>query len=323
MSVRPVRLLALATLALVAATPAAFAQNSECAPFALHPQARNVCNAAVDGTRTFLPLAGGLVAGGNPVMGRGGALGGFGHATVTLRANAGSISVPSLAFDGSGTTVEQEDEIVFPAPLVEASVAVWGGLPGGLLAIDALGSAVLLPDEIDDLRVDPDAASIGSVALGLGYGARVGILPGRGLVPSLSLSVMRRSVPRVQYGSIGKGDDYSYSVDLAATSVRLVAGSRFGPLAVAAGLGRDRYTGDAVVRFRDPLAVAVVGEAALELNESRTILFADAGLSLGLVALVGEIAWQSGTDENLATTFEGFDPAQGMVFAGLGLQVGF
>ena len=134
---------------------------------------------------------------------------------------------------------------------------------------------------------------------------------------------MRRSVPRVQYGDTGAGDDYSYSVDLAATNLRLVAGSSFGPLAVAAGIGRDWYTGDAIVRFRDPATVAVIGEAALELDESRTMLFADAGLSLGLVALVGELGWQSGTGADLETTFEGFDPEDGMVFGGLGLQVGF
>jgi hypothetical protein len=316
-------LLPIAVLVLAAGPSAGLAQNRECAPLVLQPQARNVCNAAVDGTRTFHPLAGGLVSGGNPVIGRAATLGGFGHAALTVRANAGSISVPDLEFDGTSTTVEQEDEIVFPAPLVEAAVGIWRGLPGGLLAVDALGSALLLPDEIDDLHVDPDAASIGGVALGLGYGARLGIFPGSGLIPAVSLSVMRRGIPRVQYGDIGAGDDYSYSVDLAATSVRLVAGSTFGPLAVAAGVGRDRYTGDALVRFRDPATAAVIGEAELELDESRTMLFADAGLSLGLVALVGEVGWQSGTDADIATTFEGFDPEEGMVFAGLGLRVGF
>ena len=134
---------------------------------------------------------------------------------------------------------------------------------------------------------------------------------------------MRRAVPRVRYGDVSGGDDYSYSVDLTATSVRLVAGTRLGPVDLAAGIGRDKYTGDALIRFRDPLAVAVVHEAALELDESRTVLFADAGVSFGLVALAGELGWQSGTDDDLATTFEGFDPDEGMLFGGLGLRVGF
>lgn len=315
-------LLALVALAVLGAAPAV-AQNRECTAFQPSPQAFNVCNAAVDGTRIFHPLAGGLVSGGNPVIGRGGTLGGFGHAAFTLRANVGSIPLPSLEFDGGSTTVEQEDEILFPAPLVEAAVGVWGGLPGGLLAVDALGSALLLPDDIDELRVDPDATSIGDLALGLGYGVRVGLFPGRGPVPAVSLSLMRRNVPRVQYGDVAAGDDYSYSVDLTATNIRLVAGSAFGPLAVSAGIGRDTYTGDAEIRFRDPLLVAVVGEADLELDESRTMLFADAGLSLGLVTLAGELGWQSGTDEDLATTFEGFDPEEGMLFGGLGLRVSF
>ena len=323
---RPIILVRAAGFAAIAALggPAAVAaQNSECAPFALNPQARNICNAAVDGTRAFHPLAGGLVSGGNPDLGRGGALGGFGHGAVTVRANAGSISVPSLEYDGTGTTVEQEDEIVFPAPLLEAAVGVWKGLSGGLLAVDLLGAALLLPDDIDDLTVDPDATSFGGVAIGLGYGARIGILPARGVVPGLSVTLMRRHVPRVQYGDVEAGDDYSYAVDLAATGVRLVAGSTLGPVALAAGVGRDRYTGDALVRVRDPLGTTLVGEAELELDASRTILFADAGLSLGFVALVGELGWQSGTDEPLETTFEGFDPEAGMVFGGIGLRVGF
>jgi hypothetical protein len=312
-----------ALVGLVVAASGAAAQNPECTPFGASQQARNVCNAAVDGTRTLHPLAGGLVSGGNPVIGRAGTLGGFGHAAFTLRANAGSISVPSLDFDGGSSTVPQEDEIVFPAPLLEAAVGVWQGLPGGMLGVDVLGSAVLLPDGIDDIHIDEDARSIGSVALGLGYGARVGIFPGQGLVPALSLSVMRRDVPRVQYGDVPAGDDYSYSVDLTATNVRLVAGTSFGPVAVAAGIGRDKYTGDARIRFRDPLAIAVVHEADIELDESRTLLFADAGVSFGLVALVGELGWQSGTDDDLETTFEGFDPEEGMVFGGVGLRVGF
>jgi hypothetical protein len=313
----------LVALLLGAAAAPAAAQNPECTRFQPSPQAFNVCNAAVDGTRTFHPLAGGLVSGGNPVIGRAGTLGGFGHASFTVRANLGSISLPSLEFDGSSSTVEQEDEIVFPAPLVEAAVGVWSGLPGGLLAVDALGSAVLLPDDIDELSVDPDATSIGDLALGLGYGVRVGLLPGRGLVPAVSLSVMRRSVPRVQYGDVATGDDYSYAVDLTATNLRLVAGSAFGPLAVSAGVGRDTYTGDALIRFRDPLLIAVIGEADLELDASRTMLFADAGLSLGLVTIAGELGWQSGTDDDLATTFEGFDPEEGMLFGGFGLRVSF
>ena len=315
-------LLAVAALVSVAAAPAV-AQNPECARFQPSPPAFNVCNAAVDGTRTFHPLAGGLVSGGNPVIARGGTLGGLGHAAFTVRANLGALSLPSLEFDGGSTTVEQEDEIVFPAPLVEAAVGLWGGLPGGLLAVDALGSALLLPDDIDELSVDSDATSIGDLALGLGYGVRVGLFPGRGLVPAVSLSLMRRNVPTVRYGDVAAGDDYSYAVDLTATNLRLVAGTSFGPLAVSAGVGRDTYTGDAEIRFRDPLLVAVVGEADLELDESRTMLFADAGLSLGLVTLAGELGWQSGTDEDLATTFEGFDPEEGMLFGGVGLRVGF
>ena len=89
-----------------------------------------------------------------------------------------------------------------PAPVVEAGLGIWPGLSGGLLAVDVLGSATLLPTGLDKLSVDPNATKIGDLALGIGYGVRVGVLKGSFPIPSISVSAMRRTIPRVLTGSV-------------------------------------------------------------------------------------------------------------------------
>jgi hypothetical protein len=307
--------------ALALATPA-LAQNSECSAYVSN--ARYVCDAAVDGTRAFHPIAGILVSGGNPTIGSAGTLGGLGHASMTLRANAVNIVLPDVGYTGSSSTVPAGDKLFAPAPLVEGSLGLYKGMPSGLLAVDLLGSAQLLPaNQIDNFSVDPDARRIGDIALGLGYGARIGLLKEMGPLPAISVSVMRRDIPRITYGDIDGGDQFSYAVDLNATNLRLIASKRLMVLDLAAGIGWDKYTGDATIRFRDPITLVAQPDIPLELNNSRALGFINAGINLSAVRLTGELGYQAGKDQNLSSDFEDFDTTKGKLFAGLGLRVGF
>jgi hypothetical protein len=298
------------------------AQTDACGPYA--GTTRRVCDAAVDGTRAFHPVAGLLVSGGNPVLGTAGSLGGLGHVSITARANAARVVLPETGYDGSTSTVPASDELFAPVPLLEAAAGIYGGLPSGLLAIDALGSAQLLPtDQLDNLAVSQGARRIGDVALGLGFGARVGILNELGPVPAVSVSLMRRDIPRLAYGDLDEGDQYRYAVDLHATNLRVVASKRLAIVDLAAGFGWDRYTGDATIQFRDPLTAVVQPAIELELDQTRALLFLDAGLDLRALRLVGEIGYQTGKDQELSTDFEDFDTTSGKVFASLGLRVQF
>ena len=82
-------------------------------------------------------------------------------------------------------------------------MGLYRGLSSGLLAVDGLFSATLVPTHaVDKLGVDSGATKLGSMALGLGYGVRIGIVRGLFPIPSLSVSVMRRSMPRVTYGRL-------------------------------------------------------------------------------------------------------------------------
>jgi hypothetical protein len=310
-----------AALVLVALTSPLAAQ-SECAGCSAN--AHRVCAAAVDGTRAFHPVLGVLVSGGNPTIGSAGALGGLGHAAVSLRANAVEVVLPDLSYNGSTATVPAGQKLFAPAPQVEGALGLFKGMSGGLLALDFLGSAQLLPtNQIDNLTVDGTARKVGSLALGLGYGARVGILREMGPLPAVSISIMRRDIPRITYGNVDAGDAYSYGVDLHATNLRLVASKQLLILSLAAGLGWDKYTGDAVIRFQDPITLTPQPDIPVALNSARGLAFVNAGLNLAVLRLTGEVGYQTGKDQNLGTSFEDLDATKGKFFAGLGLRMGF
>jgi hypothetical protein len=308
--------------ALISLTTMVHAQASECSDYS--GPAGRVCSAAVDGTRAFHPIAGLLVSGGNPVLGTANTQGGLGHFSVTARANAAHVVLPDVNYDGSTSTVPASDERFAPTPVVELAAGIYGGTSSGLLAVDFLGSAQLLPtDQIDHLTVESGARRIGDVALGFGYGARVGLVRESGPVPGVSVSVMRRDIPQLAYGDLADGDQYSYAVNLHATNLRVVASKQLAIVDVAAGLGWDKYTGDASVQFRDPVTSLVQTEIPFDLNQSRTLAFLDAGLDLSTVKLLGEVGYQGAKDQKLSTDFEEFDTTKGKFFAGFGLRMGF
>ncbi|HEV8304764.1 MAG TPA: hypothetical protein VGQ25_07395 [Gemmatimonadales bacterium] len=285
-------------------------------------QAQAACNTMVDATKAFHPLAGMIISGGNPALGTAATLGGFGHLSATLRVNAIKASLPNPD-SAARNPVPSSFDGYLPAPVVEAAVGLYRGTGGGLLSLDALGSAMLLPaSRVRGMTVDPDAPKIGDVALGIGYGARIGILRGSFPVPTVSVSVMKRHVPRVQFGDVNPptSDPADFSTDFDATTWRVVAGTRIVFADVAAGLGVDHYTSAARIHFFDGLATRTV---TLDLANTRQVLFLDAGLTAGLARLVVELGYQTGTDQSFSTTFADFDPKAGHVFWGAGLRVDF
>jgi hypothetical protein len=311
----------LAGLSAVALASPLLAQTPECSAYSGNSE--KVCAAAVDGTRAFHPILGMLVSGGNPTIGSAATLGGVGHASLTLRANASNVVLPDVDYTGSSSTVPG-DETLVPAPMVEGALGLYRGMSGGLFAVDLLGSALLLPTEqMNNFSVDADSRRVGNIAIGLGYGARVGIMRGTGPLPHISISAMRRDVPTIIYGDVAGGNTYGYSVNLHATNVRLIASKQVAVLDLAGGLGWDKYTGNAIIQFRDPITSTLQPNVPVSLNNSRILGFVDAGLSLSMVRLTGEVGYQGGKDQNLSTDFENLDTTQGKFFAGLGLRVSF
>jgi hypothetical protein len=312
------RSLAVILVSLLVAGRDLAAQEPQCQN--ANPQAQAACNTMVDATKAFHPLAGMIVSGGNPVVGAAGTLGGFGHFSGSLRFNAIKASLPNPD-SAAQSPVPSSFDGYLPAPVVEAAVGVYRGTGSGLLSIDALASAVLLPaSRVRGMSVDPDAPKIGEVALGIGYGARIGVLRGEFPIPTVSVSVMKRHVPRVQFGDVAAGDPADFATNFDAVNYRVVAGMRILFVDVAAGLGVDHYTSAARIRFFDGVATRTV---TLDLANTRQVLFLDAGVTAGLVKVVGELGYQTGTDQSFSTTFADFDPKAGHVFWGAGLRVNF
>src|SRR5256886_11423983 len=314
-----------ATIGLAALAAPLAAQEPQCAM--PDPNATAACNTAVDAMRAFHPLAGMIVSGGNPVLGTSGSLGGIGHLTITARVNAIRASLPNPD-SASQSRVPSSFHGAIPAPLVEAALGLVRGR-GGFLSVDALGSAVVLPtSRVSGLSVDSNAAHIGGAALGIGYGARVGILGGTFPIPALSVSWMHRTLPRIQYGNLGPafgtGDQFEFSMDLKADNYRAVASWKFVLVDLAAGLGVDHYSSSqTTIRFYDAVLPTSARTIVINPTNTREVLFADAGLSLAAVKLVAELGFQTGKDQGFATTFRDFDPKAGHVFGGIGFRFRF
>ncbi|HTD70709.1 MAG TPA: hypothetical protein VK647_09625 [Gemmatimonadales bacterium] len=291
------------------------------------PFATAACNTAVDGVRAFYPLAGMIVNGGNPVIGTAGSLGGLGHFALTARVNAIKAALPDPQA-GSQSPVPSSFNGAVPAPMVEAALGLFKGVGGGLLAVDVLGSALILPTGINDLTVDSGATHISDAALGFGYGVRVGVLNGGFPVPAVSVSWMHRTVPRLRYGTlgpiIGTGDDFEFTMDLTSDSYRAVAGWKLAVVDLAAGIGVDRYKSrDTNIRFHDAVTPTSVRTVVINPTNTRALVFVNGGLSLAVVKLVGEIGLQAGKDQSYFTQFSDFDPKAAHVFGGLGVRFGF
>ena len=287
--------------------------------------ATQACNTAVDAIRAFHPLAGMIVSGGSPALGSWGSLGGVGHISVTARVNGIKASLPNPD-STSATEVPSSFHGYLPAPVVEAAVGLVRGR-NGFLAVDALASALVLPTSgVSELSVESNATHIGGAALGIGYGARVGVLAGGFPIPAVSVSWMHRALPRIQYGTLGPalgtGEQFEFSMDLRADNYRAVASWKFALFDVAAGLGVDHYTSSQTnIRFHDgPTSVRTV---VINPSSTRELLFVDGGVNLAAVKFVAELGFQTGKDQSFATTFRDFDPKAGHAFGGVGIRFGF
>jgi hypothetical protein len=268
-----------------------------------------------------------IVNGGNPVIGTAGSLGGLGHFALTARVNAIKAALPDPQA-GSQSPVPSSFNGAVPAPMVEGALGLFKGVGGGLLAVDVLGSALILPTGINDLTVDSGATHISDAALGFGYGVRVGVLNGGFPVPAVSVSWMHRTVPRLRYGTlgpiIGTGDDFEFTMDLTSDSYRAVAGWKLAVVDLAAGIGVDRYKSrDTNIRFHDAVTPTSVRTVVINPTNTRALVFVNGGLSLAVVKLVGEIGLQAGKDQSYFTQFSDFDPKAAHVFGGLGVRFGF
>jgi hypothetical protein len=190
--------------------------------------------------------------------------------------------------------------------------------------VDVLLTGMYVPEiDEDDVSIrTPDGE------FRLGYGVRVGLLQETVGTPSVAVTYMRRKLPEVAIAA-QVGDDDSLSIDrtrVRADAWRVVAGKSLGILSVALGAGQDRYDTRAQISasVREG-GVRVTSGAPVPFSQelTRTTLFANLGLRLGIVMLVGELGRVSGGELATYNTFAGTSADAARTFASAGLRLGF
>lgn len=299
--------------------------------------ARDACQKALDLYSFMAPQLGVSITGGNAVIGGAGTLGGPGHFAIGVRANVIQGQLPRA--DGVQLDLTQPRSSNFAPreklgglPTADAAIGIFRGVNVGVTnvgGIDALVSAFYVPDVgLEQVRV-----STSGNALQLGYGVRVGVLQETSLVPGVSISYLRRDLPRVDiHASIGTADSVSVTGLKEKTSAwRLAASKGISLLGVTAGVGRDHYDSRAdASAFVAPrsiggiINVGFTGSVAQPSQElTRTNVFAGASLRLALVRLAAEVGRVSGG--SIAAPFNSFGNRRAddtYTYGSFGLRVG-
>ena len=201
---------------------------------------KSVCRAGYDALASVIPVASLGASGGNPSIGSAAGGRGFGDISITLRATYLRTVLPSTAFDGTTDTVPAARRLPVAVPSVEIRFGLLRkALPVGAATVDFLGSMIGVPKSATDyIRYSSDIRSLQGLALGFGYGIRIGVAP-KGPMPTVSLNVGRHDFPKFTVGDIGAGSQFAYTVAVSAINARLMVGRRFSGFEFTAGAGAD------------------------------------------------------------------------------------
>lgn len=336
-SVRIAAALAGAGLAAALTPEAAFAQvtSGTCTTSPAALSGADACRKALDLFAFVMPQVGVALSGGNPVLGEGGTLGGWGKRALSLRVTAvdGVLPKNSVPIAVTGGAVASEfgaARSAVPVPTAEAAVGIFAGLPAGLtnvLGVDALLGATYLPtvDE-NQLSLKPSSSNFAFT-----YGVRVGALQESSLVPGISVSYLRRKLPTTNVGYTPNDDELRIS-NLSSTSnaVRLTISKRIAVLGLSGGVGRDQIESTASMSgsVRETvLGAPVTASVALpnmRQQVTRNTAFVSASFGLAMLRVVGEVGWSSAGDtQGTLNTFGGHKANDGFRYGSLGLATRF
>lgn len=333
-------LLASALSASMAATAVAQGISPQCPPGTVvagipdrNRATQDACQQAIDLFKFMVPQLGIAMTGGNATLGQGGTLGGLGHFTLGIRGNVLRGSVPQVdraspATSSSGairrTNYPTKDQFL-GLPAVDASLGIFKGIPLGLTnvgGVDLLLSASYIPDvEADNVKIDTDSP------LKIGYGIRVGAIQESLLLPGVSVTYLRRDLPKATItGSTSGASVTVRDLDVETSAWRIVASKSLILFNIAAGVGQDNYDASTVVRGTVGPPVSPItqnsDEIKMEQELTRTNYFADVGFNFLLAKLVAEVGMVSG---GTIQTYNQFDtkPDKSRLYGSVGLRIGF
>jgi hypothetical protein len=319
-------------LALAAGATALPAQQFANCGGIMDPTAQDVCQKSQDIFAYMAPQLGTAMAGGNATLGQGGSLGGLGRFALGVRGNAVAGSLPQVedvqvsSTGPRADTYRTEDQYI-PFPAVDLAVGIFPGIELGVTrigGIDAIVNAFYATDyESEDVRL-----SVSGSKLKLGFGARIGVIEERGMLPGVSVTWLQRDLPTLGLAAtapseLGAGVEDTLGVEnfaMKTTALRIVAGKKLGILGVAVGAGQDKYESDAVLRGAH--GAEAVDAVPFAFDMTRTTLFADLMLNLKVFRIVGEVGQVSGGDVETFNQFTGTQADDSRLYGSIGLRFG-
>jgi hypothetical protein len=187
---------------------------------------------------------------------------------------------------------------------------------GGILALDLMASGQFVSG--------PSLKGFKGGILGAGGGARLGIIRESFTLPGVSLSVNRRFLQDTGMGGLLQGDAFSSNFDMDVTSLRAVVGKDVGGFGIQAGLGQDRYRGEASIAVWDAVEEVLRQSESSDLVTDRPIVFAGATYTILSFQLSMELGWAGGYDLSLpAAVGSGYDPDSSTVFGSVAGRLSF
>jgi hypothetical protein len=293
---------------------------------------QDACQKAIDTFRFLAPQLGIAITGGSATLGQGTALGGIGKFSIGVRANVIPGRIPRIdrvtpsPLGAAQTTYEVEDQAL-PFPTVDAALGIFPGLPMGssgakVLALDVIANLAYVPD-VNEENVSISATD-GSVKLG--FGARVGIIQEQGLAPGLGVSYLRRDLPRIDVVAEVNNDRLAVrSFEVESQAWRIMLQKTFSPVTFVLGAGRDRYNTAATADVEVTVAGVAIrsSDIAVSQNLNRDNVFADVGVNLSVVRLVGEIGYVRGGAINTYNQFGSSRADEAHPYGSLGIRVSF
>jgi hypothetical protein len=297
-------------------------------------EGQDACQKALDLLNYMTPQLGTLIAGGNATIGQGGTLGGLGHFALSLRANAMRASLPDIEGAGVNYGDAERTNYVTEAqwaalPVVDAAFGLFKGIPlplTNVLGVDVLVNVSYLPE----LEHDPLSLTTPDGSFKFGYGARIGVLQESLVLPGVSVTYMKRDLPRTtliaswEGGALANADTARLeNFDIGTTSWRIVASKSLLAFSLALGVGQDRYEAEANAFYsvNEPLARFEGGPVRYAFDVTRTNVFLDVITNLGLMKLVATVGGVSGGDIPTYNTFDKEADAS-RIYGSLGVRIG-
>jgi hypothetical protein len=316
-------------------SPATQSANCNVTPLPVVAPPVDLCQKALDFFTFVAPQVGVALSGGNPMLGEGGTLGGWGKRSASLRMTAvdGQLPHNDVTLTTGATAVASDfgaRRTPFPVPSFTAGIGLIRGMPVGLSnvgGVDLLLGASFVPS----VHHEPIALKTAHDGLALAYGVRVGALQESALVPGLSVTYIRRRLPTTDFLFTPNNDTLNVEgASVTSQSWRVTASKRFVFFGVAAGVGRDII--DARSGFSAVVNETVAGQAqrvavtipvAVD-KVSRTSAFLNASVGLPQLQLVGELGYsRKGDIRETVNRFGEHTANEGYRYGSLGIGFRF